>query len=223
MSVVSGLSQAEATRSAANTATDAQREGIASEWKMYEQMREDYAPWLKVGEKALGTLEGAVEEPSKYFKPKEQPGYEFGFKNFIEKPYLSSQSAKGQRLSGATLKGLTKYASDYAETSYNNFLDRYYRLAGFGSNVTNAMGQAGQGYANSIAQLQGNVGAYQAQIPMGQAQAIGNISGSAQKGYNNYMMYKYLNSGSGGGAGAGATTWGGPGGEAGSEYMMGVA
>jgi hypothetical protein len=168
---------------------------------MYEQTREDYAPWRKAGEGALADIQDILKNPMARFNPKEQPGYEFGFKNFIEKPYLSAQSARGSRLSGETVKGLTKYAGDYAETSYNNFLDRYYRLAGFGSNVTNAMGQQGQGYANSMAQLQGNMGAYQAQIPMGQAQAVSNISGGAQKGFNNYMTYKYLNSGN---QGAGA-------------------
>jgi len=94
--------------SATQAATDA---SIAAQWEMYKQSRKDYAPWREAGEWALGTPEGRkgliglIKRGPGPFVPEEQPGFRFGFENFIEKPYLSSQSARGQRLSGETTPG----------------------------------------------------------------------------------------------------------------------
>jgi len=97
---------------------------------------------------------GMLDKGPGEFNPEEEPGYKFGYQEFVEKPTLSLASARGRLTSGSTLKALSRYASDYASTKYDNFLDRYYksldpyfRVAGMGSNMQM---QSGTGIANSM-------------------------------------------------------------------------
>jgi hypothetical protein len=185
---------------AAAEATKAQEEGMTTEWNMFQQMRGDYAPWRTAGEGALTTLQQKMTQGPGEFNPQTEPGYEFGYKNFIEKPYTQAQGAAGKLFSGETLKGLTKYASDYASTKYDNFLNRYYQsltpyqsLAGLGMNATTNTAQSGQGYANAISGMQGNIGQIQAQNTMNQGQvgmAVGGMGQNMLQNYMNYMMFK---------------------------------
>ena len=192
-----------ASQAATQAATDAQRQALGTEWAIFQQNREDYAPWREVGKYGLGKLIPMIEAGPGKFVPEEQPGYKFGFKNFIEKPYLSAQSAKGKRLSGETVKGLTKYASDYAETAYNNFLNRYYQtltpfqsLAGLGMTATSGTVNAGTQAGQQIAAGQTQIGNIQAQNALN----LGNIysgaglgiAGMGQSGIQNYMNYLTL-------------------------------
>lgn len=181
-----------ATYLSSQAAKKGQEKAIDLQWKMFQQGRADYAPWRETGERALGTLEGDIAAGPGEFRPKDQPGYKFGFEEFIEDPYLSSQSARGKRLSGETVKGLTKYASDYAETSYDNFLKRYYdrlrplqSLAGVGQTATQGTVQAGAQAGQNIGQGYQNMGDIQ-------SQAIAGYGGVAQQGIQNYMNYMMM-------------------------------
>lgn len=240
-----------ASQQAVSVGSATQRQAINTEWKMYKRSRKDYlaerdwtreqtAPWREAGQRAVPMLEEAAGKYQEEitagpgeFIPEEQPGYEFGFEHFIEDPYLSVQSARGKRLSGETIKGLTGYAQDYAETSYDNFLNRYYTklnaqltgmqpyqsLAQLGmgagstpvGGMTGATMQAGQ----SIAGLQSNIGQLQYQNALNQgaiqSQATAAYGGIAQQGINSYMNYMMLNkigAGTGGSVGGGTITGG---------------
>lgn len=172
----SSIAGSNAASDAAQQQADAAAQAGQTEWAMFQQNRADQLPWLQAGAGPQG-LEGLTQRiaagPGEFI-PERQPGYEFGFKNFIEKPYLSSQSAIGQRLSGQTKKGLIQYASDYAENAYQNFLNRYYQslnpyqsLAGVGQTTAFNLGNMGANVAGNIA---GN------QLTAGQAQAAGTIN-----------------------------------------------
>lgn len=169
---------------------------IEAEWNMYQQNRQDYAPWRITGAAALQGLSELVANGPGEFRSEEQPGYQFGFKNFIEQPYLSSQSAKGKRLSGETAKGLIGYAQDYASTQYDNFLNRYYQklapyqsLAGVGMTAVGNTAQLGQQTAQNVGLYQYqnalNQGSYQAQLAAG-------LGSAANKGLQNYFDYKAM-------------------------------
>ena len=137
--------------------------------------------------------EGLLAKGPGEFIPEQEPGYKFGYEEFIEKPSLRLASATGKLGSGATLKALSRYASDYASTKYDNFLDRWYksldphfRLAGMGSNVAISGGQqAGQTGA----------GVAQTTLAGGQAQAAGQMGSAypysqlANWGASNLMQY----------------------------------
>lgn len=195
-----------ASEKAAEASANAQREGLTTEWNMFQQQREDYAPWREAGTKSLTNLVNMVETGPGVFEPEKTPGYEFGFKNFIEKPYLSGQSAKGKRLSGETIKGLTKYANDYAETAYDNFLTRYYQrltpyqsLAGLGQTALNQSTALGTQVGSNIAGIQSNIGQIQAQNFMNQGQiasqtgaGIAGVANNASNSFMNYLMLSKL-------------------------------
>jgi len=187
MSVVSGIFGAEASKSAAKTQAGATDKASQTQLKMYNQTRKDMEPWRVAGKAAVntlwksGTAKGLLETGPGEFVPEEEPGYKFGYEEFVEKPSLRLASATGKLGSGATLKSLTRYASDYASTKYDNFLDRYYksldpyfRMAGLGSNVTIAGGNqaavTGTGVASNI--LAG--GAATAAGTLGQSSAYSN-------------------------------------------------
>jgi len=73
----SSSQQSKAAGQAAAAAAQAQREGMQTEWNMFQQMREDYAPWRELSQKGIPLIEAGPGE----FVPEKQPGYQFGFKN----------------------------------------------------------------------------------------------------------------------------------------------
>jgi len=154
---------------------------------MYQQTRADQLPWLQAGTRALGTLQKDVAAGPGEFIPEEQPGYKFGYQEFVEKPYLSAQSAKGKRLSGETYKGLARYSQDYANTQYDNFLQRYYaRLA-----PQQSLASVGQTTATNLGSSAQQSGSVLGDIAMskGQAQAEGliNAANAKTQGYQSLL------------------------------------
>jgi len=189
---ISSYGASKAARTAAHSAdraADVQRE-------MFYVSREDLTPWREAGKWALDVLKERIEAGPGEFKPEEEPGYKFGYKEFVEKPLLRGASATGRLASGATLKALTRYAQDYASTRYDNFLNRWYRslnpyqsLAGLGQ--TSAAESSRSAVASGA-----NIG--NALIAGGQARASGygniaNIWGQALSGVGqNYLDYMVL-------------------------------
>jgi len=124
---------------AADVGAESAEKAIENEYRMFRESMEAVAPWREAGERALGTAEEMIEAGPGEFVPEEQPGYKFGYKEFVEKPLLAQASAGGRLGSGRTLKALSRYAADYASTEYDKFLGRYYQslnpymsLAGMG-------------------------------------------------------------------------------------------
>ncbi len=124
------------------------------------------------------------------------PGYQFRLSEG-QKGVERSAAARGGLLSGATLKGLTRYNQDFASNEYGNAYNRFNNdrnikfnrlasLAGVGQTATNQIGQAGQNYVNNVSS---NI------IGAGNAQAAGTIGmGNALiNGLNNYQQYNYMN------------------------------
>ena len=195
MSVISGILGAAASSSAADTQADSADRASATQLKMYEEGRADTMPWRVAGSNALTQLQEKLRTgPGEYTK---SPGYEARLAEGVN-TLENSASARGGVLSGATAKALTRYGQDYATNDYQNFLANYYQsltpyqsLAGIGQ--TTAMQNAAQGNA-----VGANVG--QNMINAGNAQAAGTINtanaitGAANTGVNNYMMWKYMNS-----------------------------
>ncbi|RPI76749.1 MAG: hypothetical protein EHM41_26830 [Chloroflexi bacterium] len=177
---------AEQQTNALNYATD-----VAN--KQYEQNRADLAPWREAGKNALTSLVNKVGAgPGEFTR---SPGYSFRL-NEGTKALERSAAAKGGLLSGGTGKALTRYAQDYATSDYDNFLRRYYEslnplqtLAGVGqssSAQTAALGaqNAAQTGANAIAAGQAGAG--------GTINTTNAITGAANTGLNNYLLWKYM-------------------------------
>ena len=179
-SLVSGYFSSKAEKSQ-NKAAKKSADAMADvQWGMYEQNREDLAPWREAGERSLadlervqGTYEGAVMDPSKY---KQSPGY-----NWLEQQGRASinrqSAAQGQFGSGRHQKDLTQYGQGLALQDYQGYLGRLESLmnryagtsqvgqtasnqiAGLGANAANQVGSAN--YASQINQGNARTGLYQ--------------------------------------------------------------
>jgi len=191
----------------------AARKAARTQRQMYEQGREDLAPWREAGANALENLYGPgglIEQGPGEFVPEDQPGYQFGFEEFIRKPQGQAAAASGQRLGGQTLRDLTRYASDYASTGYDNFLNRYYKSL----EPYQQASSAGQAAAAGSAQLgvQAAPGISQAIQAGGIAKGAGatsgadfynqqlaGVAGAGQNALQNYMDLQVLKKIGGGG------------------------
>lgn len=211
----SGKKASEAQVESADKATDIQLQ-------MFNQTRADQAPWRVAGGAAVNKLMPMLAKGPGEFVPANEPGYKFGYEEFVEKPSLRLASATGKLGSGATLKALTRYASDYASTKYDNFLDRwyksldpYYRVAGLGSNVAIGGGNqavaTGQSVANSLlaageGQAAGILGSYGAA-----SKSMGNVGNALGNYFTNKNWgssgYDWGNTVAGSAEGANSMIW----------------
>ena len=114
-----------------------------------------------------------------------EPGYQFGLSEGL-KGVQNTAAARGGLYSGATLKALNRYNSDYATTKFNDAFNRQQTQFGNQFNrLTGAagMGQAGVNQINAAGQtMAGNVGNnllsnanFQGASRMAQANAWGNL------------------------------------------------
>lgn len=172
--------------SAAYAAAGAQERAamIASETEleMYEQTREDLAPWREKGAAGLEELYDLIEAGPGEFE--ESPGYQFRLGEGV-KALDRSASSGGMLFSGAHDKAITRFGQDYATSEYDNFLNRYYdklrpwqSLSGVGQTATTTTADIGRTTAGNVAGLQMAGGQAQAQgiLGAGQARAGGYIN-----------------------------------------------
>lgn len=211
-SMISGFSQGMASKEAAKSAQHAAEYGAALQYKQFRETREDLAPWTEAGQWAVGELKNIIGAGPGEFVPEEEPGYKFGYEEFVEKPAMRGAAAKGRLLSGATGKALTRYASDYASTQYDNWLNRYLKelqpyqsLAGLGQTGAIATGQLGGQAAQGMAQniLAGGKATAQGYLGMGQGFGAA-AGGGASNILDSYLMNKMglFGSGTTGGGGS---------------------
>jgi hypothetical protein len=145
------------------------------------------------------TTEGMIEKGPGEFIPEEDPGFKFGYQEFVEKPSLRAASAKGSLGGGRTLKELSRYASDYASTKYDNFLSRWYQsltplqsMSGVGQ--TTATQQSANALATGQAIGQNMIAGGNARATgyINQGNIWGNVAGGlGQNALDAYYMNKY--------------------------------
>lgn len=169
----------------AGEAADAQREGAQlsadaitqstediidfNTW-LWEEQREISQPFVDAGAGALPSLTEQINDPFTAEDMMNDPGYQFKLDEGM-KGIENSASARGIQLSGRTLKGIGRYAQDYASGEFQNAYAR--RQQGIG-NLMNlaymgqaaAAGQAAQGTAvgGNITQAMTNQGQSQADL-----------------------------------------------------------
>ena len=222
--------QASASRDAAASTERSSAASVAEQRRQYDIAREDYAPWRAAGGPAvtrLSQLLGLSAGPDSGALNRK-----FSVADFMDDPItrLSYQSgldlgtqaidrmagARGSRNSGATLKALSRFGTDYtgakAGESYNRFygdqerdFNRLAGISGVGQTAARDTAAAGSNAANNIGNImtaQGNTlgSIYGAQGNARGAAAIaqGNIWGGAAQNIGNWygrnqMLNQYLN------------------------------
>jgi hypothetical protein len=127
------------------------------------------------------------------------PGYQFRLKEGMQ-GLERSAAARGGLLSGATLKGITRYGQDAASQEFTNAFNRYQAertgtlnpyqsMAGMGQSVANQVGNMGMNYANQAGEAYQGAANARASGYVGQANAIGGAIGNiSNQYYQNQLM-----------------------------------
>lgn len=190
---------ASAQENAANTAS-------ATQLKMYNQTRDDQAPWRAAGGTAVGQLSAGTAAGGEFNRNftmadfNQDPGYQFRMDQG-SRALQASAAARGGLLSGGTLKALNRYGQDFASNEYSNAYNRFNNdqstrfnrlssIAGLGQTSVGQTGAAGTATANQIGSNMLGAGNAQAAGYIGQANAVNN--GISSLG-NFYMQQQYLN------------------------------
>lgn len=93
-----------------------------------------------------GSAGGTAPDYSAFYK---SPGYEFRQEEGI-RAIDRSAAARGQLMSGGTLRELQRYGQGLASSEFNTYANRLSDLAGIGSSVATAGGQLGATAAGQV-------------------------------------------------------------------------
>lgn len=154
------------------------------QYDMFQQQREDQAPWRDAGRTALSGL--ANPDFSRDFTTadfEQDPGYQFRMQEGL-KALERSAAARGGLNSGGTMKALARYGQDFAsnefQNAYNRFnsdrdrrFNRLSSIAGLGQTANSQIGAAGQNYANQAGSNMIGVGNAGAAADIAKANAWG--------------------------------------------------
>ncbi len=104
-------------------------------------IQKNFAPYQTVGSTATTGLDTALQNPFQ-FNLSDDPGYQFRLAQG-EKAVAQSAAAKGNNISGGTLKALTQYGQGFASNEYQNAFARHqqqiqnlFQGAGLGLNAS---------------------------------------------------------------------------------------
>ena len=180
-----------------DAAINAQRDGanaaIGLQREMYQQGREDMAPWREAGMDALGRMnDNRFNQQFDMQSFQQDPGYQFRMNEGM-KALQASAAARGNLGGGATLKALTRYGQDVASQEYQNAYNRFYdqqdrsynrlaSLAGVGQTTSSQLMGAGQNYANQAGQAHMGMGNAAAAAHMNQYNTMAGLAGQAAGG-----------------------------------------
>jgi hypothetical protein len=209
-SAIGGLQGASAAKKAANAQVAAAQQAGDLQKEMYYNNIAQQAPFREAGLSAqnklldyMGLTPGAGGKYAKDFSMQDfqqDPGYAFRMSEGL-KALDRTAASRGGMLSGAALRGATRYGQDMASQEYTNAFNRYQTnrsnqlnplqsLMGSGQTAANQVGAAGQNYATNAGQAYMNAGDARASGYVGSANAWNSALGSIA---NNYSQNNMLN------------------------------
>jgi hypothetical protein len=229
-SVVSGVMGSKAAKSAAKTQAASADRAADLQQEQFERSIELNAPFREAGLTAqnklldyMGLSEGAGGKYARDFSMadfQQDPGYAFRMSEGM-KALDRTAASRGGLLSGATLRGATRFGQDMASQEYTNAFNRYQTnranqlnplqsLMGAGQTAAGNVGNAGQNYATNAGNAYMNAANARASGYVGSANAWSNALGGAANTYNqNQMMNRFFPQGGNAAAvgGVGATPY----------------
>jgi len=193
---------AKAAKSAAKTTADATVRAAEIQREMYEQGREDLAPYREQGYTALKDIGGMKPYLTGQFEDyRDQyldPSMAFRMQYGTQATERLANVGQGT-LSGNTLRGLTEFGQGLASTEYGNAFNRAQtersniyntlaNIAGMGQGAVNVGVGSGQALGQNLAGLTTGAGAAQAAGTVGAANAYS----QALQGPTNYLQLSAL-------------------------------
>lgn len=204
--LVGGAIQSDAAGRASNAQVDAANRNTAATDRQFQQTREDNAPFQKAGVNALKMQSDGLTPGGDFNRDftmadyTKDPGFDFRFNNGRD-AVEGSAAARGQLLSGGTLKALTQYGQDMGSQEFSNAYQRWNAdrdrrfnrlatVAGQGQTATANTANFGAQAIESMNQSRANSADASAAGTVGQANAWSSgINGAA----NSYMSLNMLN------------------------------
>ena len=191
-SAISGKMAADAQSKAADRAS-------STEMQMFQQNREDLAPYRQVGADALNILSNMytgrtfdnetgqmVGSPDgfDYSRFTQSPDYQFAYDQGLRavNQSLAQRGLGGAADSGAAMKALTRFGQGLASQQFGNYKNSLQALAGVGQSATTQTGAMGQQVAGRVAQNQLSAGDARASSYLNTGQAINQL-GQSLGGY----------------------------------------
>ena len=198
-----------AATTAANIGTGAADRASQLQQNQYDQTRADLAPYRMAGTNALAQLTAGTAPGGQFTKQfgmsdfEQDPGYGFRMSEGL-KALDRTAAARGNLLSGATLKGAQRYGQDLGSQEYQNAFNRYQTnrsnllnplqsLAGVGQTSTNQGIAAGQNFATNVGNLGMGAAANQANAGLTAAQANQSAYGNVGNAFANYFTPNPMN------------------------------
>ena len=140
-SLFSSAASSDAADTAAEASGQASAASIGEQRRQYDLSRADYAPYLAAGTESVNQLAAGLAPGGRFSTPtpfdfrydqNTDPSYGFRFSEGMEALDRSAAS-RGGLLSGATLRGATRYGQDMGSQEYQNAFNRY--VTGFNANT----------------------------------------------------------------------------------------
>lgn len=205
-SVISGISNANAAKSAASAQVDAADRAAQESSRQFELTRQDNMPWHDAGVGALGQMTAGLSPGSQFNRDftmadfNNDPGLQFRMQQGRD-AVEGSAAARGGLLSGGTLKALTNYGQEFGSQEYgkaydrfnNNMTTRFNRLAsvaGIGQTATRDTNQARMNTSESVNNTNMMGANASASGTMG---ASNGLTNGITNGINGYMSLNMLN------------------------------
>ena len=198
-----------AATNAANIGQGAADRATALQQSQYDQTRADLAPYRAAGTNALAQLTAGTAPGGQFTKSfgmsdfEQDPGYGFRMSEGL-KALDRTAAARGNLLSGATLKGAQRYGQDLGSQEYQNAFNRYQTnrsnvlnplqsLAGVGQTSTNQGISAGQNFATNVGNLGMGAASNQADAGLAAARANQSAYGAIGNAFSNYLSPNPMN------------------------------
>lgn len=169
---MSFLTEAWGADRAADATEDAARNTNATNLQIFNQIRDDNAPYREGGYGAYSALQallGLGGDPAAsqqaFDTYRGSTGYDFRLGEGT-KAIERSAAARGGLNSGATLKALARYGQDYGSNEFSNYLGQLQGVIAPGQAALGQNAQAGMNYGSQVGQAnamagQGRASAYQ--------------------------------------------------------------
>ncbi|HCD75267.1 MAG TPA: DNA transfer protein p32 [Alcanivorax sp.] len=180
---------------------DAIEQATALQERQMRLAKQQFTPYAQAGTEALGQYQGNIGNQPTYQNTLanlvNDPGYQFRLQQG-QQTLENSAAARGNLLSGATLKDLTGYAQGMASQEgqaaysrdFNAFNNTQNQLANLMQQGFNASGQivgTGQTSANNLANLALMGGESQGNMYMGRANALADLGNSLGQAFGQFM------------------------------------
>ena len=214
-SVLGGVLGSKGAKSAAKTQAASADYAADLQKEQFDKQVELNAPFREAGLTSqnklldlMGLSPGAGGKYAKDFSMADfqaDPGYAFRMSEGL-KALDRTAASRGGMLSGAALRGATRYGQDMASQEYTNAFNRYQTnranqlnplqsLMGAGQTAAGQVGAAGQAYANNAGNAYMNAADARASGYMGSANAWQNALGGVGSAINKYSANQMANRG----------------------------